>query len=81
VDIGVEVSLYPLAADYSAPIKAFLARLQTVPGLKVVSTSLSTQVFGAYEDVLALLTREMRTTLSDAERAVFILKIFGPLPR
>jgi uncharacterized protein YqgV (UPF0045/DUF77 family) len=79
VDIGVEISLYPLAADYTAPIKAFLERLHAVPGLKVVTTSLSTQVFGPYDQVLDLLRREMHATLSAADKAVFILKLFGPL--
>jgi uncharacterized protein YqgV (UPF0045/DUF77 family) len=79
VEIGVEISLYPLAADYTAPIKAFLERVRAVPGLKVVTTSLSTQVFGSYDAVLETLGREMRTTLGGAERSVFILKVFGPL--
>jgi len=80
VDIGVEISLYPLAqAQYTAPIKSFLERLHAAPGLKVVTTSLSTQVFGPYDAVLDTLRQEMRTTLGAAERAVFVLKVFGPL--
>jgi uncharacterized protein YqgV (UPF0045/DUF77 family) len=79
VDIGVELSLYPLTADYTAPIKDFLARLQAAPGLKVVTSSLSTQVFGPYEQVLELLGREMRATLGATQKSVFILKVFGPL--
>jgi len=79
VNIGVEISLYPLAADYTAPIKAFLERLNAAPGLKVVTTSLSTQVFGPYDAVFEVLGREMRAALGAAERAVFILKVFGPL--
>jgi len=80
VEVGVEISLYPLAADYAASIKSFLARLHAVPGLKVVTTSLSTQVFGPYELVLETLAREMRVTLGASARAVFLLKLFGPLP-
>ncbi len=79
MDVGVEISLYPLAADYAGPIKAFLERLRAVPGLKVVTTSLSTQVFGPYDLVLETLAREMRATLGSSARAVFLLKLFGPL--
>ena len=79
MEIGVEISLYPLAVDYTAPIKAFLERVRAVPGLKVVTTSLSTQVFGPYDTVLEMLAREMRATFADTDRAVFILKVFGPL--
>ncbi len=79
MDIGVEVSLYPLAEDFSPRIKAFLDRLQSSGRLKVVTSSLSTQVFGAYEEVLATLQREMRATFNETGKAVFILKVFGPI--
>lgn len=80
MDIGVEISLYPLAqAQYTASIKSFLERLNATPGLKVVTTSLSTQVFGPYDTVLDTLRQQMRATLDASERAVFILKVFGPL--
>ncbi len=79
MDIGVEISLYPLAADYRQRIQAFLDRMRSDGRLKVVTTSLSTQVFGPYEEVLGLLGREMRATFSDVERAVFVMKVFGPL--
>ncbi len=79
MDIGVEVSLYPLAEDFGPRIKAFLERLQSAGRLKIVTTSLSTQVFGAYEDVLAVFGREMLTTFGEVGKAVFVLKVFGPL--
>jgi uncharacterized protein YqgV (UPF0045/DUF77 family) len=88
MEIGVEISLYPLAEEFGPPIKAFLERLRAAGRLKVVTTSLSTQVFGEYEEVLGVLTREMRAALEAAGadgrggaggKAVFLLKVFGPL--
>jgi uncharacterized protein YqgV (UPF0045/DUF77 family) len=79
MDIAVEVSLYPLADQFGPRIKAFLDRLQAADHLKVVTSSLSTQVFGSYEDVLATIEREMRATFAEGGKAVFILKVFGPL--
>jgi len=79
MDIGVEISLYPLGASFVPPIKAFLERLQADGRLKVVTTSLSTQIFGAYEDVFGALAREMRTTFGEVDKAVFVVKVFGPL--
>ncbi len=79
MDIGVEISLYPLADDYRPRIKAFLERLRADHRMKVVTTSLSTQVFGPYEQVLDALGREMHATFREADRAVFVLKVFGPL--
>jgi len=52
MDIAVELSLYPLNADYIPPIKDFIDRLNADGNLKVVTNSLSTQVFGPYEAVL-----------------------------
>lgn len=83
MEIGAEISLYPLASDYAPGIKAFLERLRAADGLKVVTTSLSTQVFGDYDQVVATLAREMRSAFAGAPgsagKAVFILKLFGPL--
>jgi hypothetical protein len=50
----------------------------------VVTNSMSTQVFGAYEEVMSALHRELRTTFemlgSRADKAVFVMKVLGPLP-
>ena len=79
MEIAVEISLYPLDADFIAPIGEFIRRLGAVPGLKVVTTSLSTQISGAYADVMGALTREMHTTFASLDKAVFVMKVFGPL--
>ena len=44
MDIGVEISLYPLAEDFAPMIHDFIGRLSARPTLKVVPGSLSTQV-------------------------------------
>ena len=49
MDIGVEISLYPLQQDYRAPIRALLERLAAQQQVRVVTSSLSTQIFGEYE--------------------------------
>ena len=84
MDIGVEISLYPLRTEFTPPIREFLARLNRAERLRIVTNSMSTQVFGAYEDVMTALTRELRATFEDvtgaSERAVFVMKVLGPLP-
>lgn len=85
MDIGVEISLYPLKKEFAPVIHDFLKRLQTVPRLKVVSNSMSTQVFGTYEEVMDTLGRELKTTFETlaegSDKAVFVVKVLGPLPR
>ncbi|MBX3694913.1 MAG: hypothetical protein KF790_07045 [Steroidobacteraceae bacterium] len=78
MDIGVEISLYPLDADFIPPIRDFIDRVNTHRGLKVVTNSLSTQIFGPYRDVMALLEQEIRPTFERGGKAVFVMKIIGP---
>jgi uncharacterized protein YqgV (UPF0045/DUF77 family) len=83
MEIGVEISLYPLTERFVPAIHDFIARLSVAPDIKVVSGSLSTQVFGEYERVFETLQRELRATFEsrseDGGKAAFVLKIMGPL--
>jgi len=78
MDIGVEISLYPLNADYIPPIQDFIDRLNADKRFKVTTNSMSTQVFGRYEDVFAVLTREIRATFERNDKSVFVMKVLGP---
>jgi len=84
VDIGIEISLYPLAREFVPAVHEFIERLNGDIRLRVVTNSMSTQVFGAYEAVMETLGRELRTTFDTLarrqEKAVFVLKVLGPLP-
>jgi uncharacterized protein YqgV (UPF0045/DUF77 family) len=83
MEIGVEISLYPLAERFVPEIHDFIARLTAAGDLKVVSGSLSTQVFGEYERVFETLRRELRVTFESrgeqGGKAAFVLKVLGPL--
>jgi len=84
MEIGVEISLYPLKAEFVPAIREFLDRLSGAQHLRVVTNSMSTQVFGGYEEVMETLRRELRTTFAtlaeQADKAVFVMKVLGPLP-
>ena len=60
---AVEISLYPLDADYVPPIKDFIERLNAYPNLDVVTNAMSTQVAGEHELVFSALEQE--TQISD----------------
>jgi uncharacterized protein YqgV (UPF0045/DUF77 family) len=83
MDIGVEISLYPLQADFGAVIHEFIERLNANGRLRVVSNSMSTQVFGPYDELMATLQRELGATFAGLQgtpgKAVFVMKVFGPL--
>ena len=78
MDIGVEISLYPLNANYIPPIQDFIDRLNAHRRFKIVTNSMSTQVFGAYDDVFDVLVREIRETFEHNDKAVFVMKVLGP---
>ena len=79
MDIGVEISLYPLRSDYIPPIKGFIERLNADGRFRVITNDMSTQVFGRYEDVMEALTRELRPTFERDGKAIFVMKVLGPL--
>jgi uncharacterized protein YqgV (UPF0045/DUF77 family) len=79
MEIGIEISLYPLHQQYIAPIQAFIDRLNADHRLRVVTNSMSTQVFGDYEAVMQTLVRELRVTFEGNDKAVFVMKVLGPL--
>ena len=78
--IAVDISLYPLDADYVPPIKDFIERLQRHAGLQVVTNAMSTQIAGEHDAVFAALAAETRTTFAGEHRAVFVLKVLGGTP-
>ena len=83
MEIGVEISLYPLAEHFAPEIHDFLTRLAAARDLKVVSSSLSTQIFGEYDRVFEVLGRELRAALESRRerggKAAVVLKVVGPL--
>jgi uncharacterized protein YqgV (UPF0045/DUF77 family) len=78
MDIGVEISLYPLNTDYIPAIKAFIDRVNTYPRLKITTSSMSTQIFGEYADVMRVLDRELGATFERHGKCVFVMKVLGP---
>jgi hypothetical protein len=79
MNIGVEISLYPLRDDFIPPIRSFIDRLNADGRFKVMTNDMSTQVFGPYEDVMSALTREIKPTLERDGKSVFVMKVLGPL--
>ncbi|HEY6484689.1 MAG TPA: YkoF family thiamine/hydroxymethylpyrimidine-binding protein [Steroidobacteraceae bacterium] len=79
MEIAIEISLYPLNANYIAPIRDFIERLNGDGRLKVITNSLSTQIFGEYDEVFALLLRELRTTFQREDKSVLVMKVLGPM--
>ena len=78
---AVEISMYPLTGEYRTPIQAFIDRLNTHPGLTVVTNSLATQVWGPLDRVMAILSDEMArcAAAAGAPQLVFVMKVLPGL--
>jgi uncharacterized protein YqgV (UPF0045/DUF77 family) len=74
---AIEISLYPLDANYIPPIKAFIDRLNTYPELHVVTNSMSTQISGEHRRLFEILAKETEVTFAEAGRKVFVMKVLG----
>lgn len=75
--VAVDISLYPLDADYVPPIDDFITRLRKHDQLRVETHAMSTQVSGELATVMAALEEEMGRTFTGELRSVFVLKVFG----
>jgi len=75
--VAVDISLYPLDADFIPPIKDVIARLNGHEGLEVWTNAMSTQVVGEFDDVMDALRKEIGTTFEQLPKAVFAIKILN----
>ena len=75
--VAVDISLYPLDADYIPPIKDVIDRLNGHDGIDVVTNPMATQVRGEFQHVMRVLTEEIGTTFENVPKAVFAIKILN----
>src|SRR5689334_14141348 len=78
--IAVEISLYPLEADYIPSIKGFIDRVRQYPDLQVITNAMSTQIVGESRQVFAALSNETEKTFAEGGRRVFVMKVLGGEP-
>jgi len=74
---SAELSLYPLTPDYEPIIIDFIKLLRQQPRVKVATNGLSTQLTGAYADVMAALTVAMLPTIEGTVTCSFVIKVLN----
>ncbi len=72
--ITVEISMYPLDAEYKPPIKAFVRRLREHAGLETRTNQMSTQVRGEFDAVMGAVNACMKQSMADNDKVVFVIK-------
>lgn len=74
MEISVELTFSPLQDNFEPPIIDLIKALRH-SGLDVKENSLSTQVFGHYNEVMNVLQKEMKTALDAVEHGLLYIKI------
>lgn len=75
--VAVDISLYPLDAEFLPPIKNVIDRLNSHDSLEVWTNAMSTQVIGEFDDVMDALKQEIGTTFEQIPKGVFVMKMFN----
>lgn len=77
MNISLEISMYPLAADYVPQIKAFIDDLKTRAGIAVETNAMSTQVFGDLDIVMEAVREGLRESWSADGKSIFVMKLIN----
>lgn len=74
---AIEISLYPLDADFIPLIQGFIDRLNTYPELQVTTNAMSTQIAGEHARLFEILSQETAISFGERGRKVFVMKVLG----
>lgn len=77
MQVAIDISLYPLDADFIPPIKDVIERLGRHDGIELERNRMSTQLRGEYSVVMPILTAEIEATFETIPKAVFAIKILN----
>jgi uncharacterized protein YqgV (UPF0045/DUF77 family) len=75
--VAVDISLYPLTDDFIPPIQDVIERLNSHESIEVVTNPMSTQLRGEYDDVMAAISKEVKTSFEKSPKVVFAIKILN----
>ncbi len=76
MNVSVDISYYPLKEEFKQPVLNFIHRLQNYEKLEIIRNGISTQVFGKYDEVMQILTKEIKQSF-ELPHSIFVLKIIN----
>ena len=77
MECSVEISMYPLTADYESSIISFIKRMRKHPFITIETNGMSTQIFGDYDRVMNAVKSEMKNSFLSEEKVVFNMKVIN----
>ena len=75
--VAVDISLYPLQADFEPTIIDFIHHLRQVAGIEVHTNQLTTQISGEYTLVMDTLRDTMGHTFQQGGTYSFVIKVLN----
>ncbi len=72
--ISVDLTLSPLKDDFEPVIKDFIKSLRS-SGLTIIENPLSTQVYGDFDEVWAVLSKEIKVVFELMEHGLLYMKV------
>ena len=73
----IEISNYPLNADYIPPIQNFIDRINTHANITVKVNATSTHIVGELDEVMPILQQEIKTSFEKYGKMIFVMKVLN----
>lgn len=73
----IEISNYPLNAEYIPPIKDFIDRLNLNKNIVVKTNATSTHIVGEYDEVMNIVQKEIKSSFEKYGKMIFVLKVLN----
>ena len=75
--LSVEISMYPLDENFGEHIFNFIKKIKSYPNISSKTNSMSTQIFGEYDEVMTVLQKEMKPVFADKIKTVMVMKFIN----
>ena len=75
MQVSIEVSLYPLNENFIPTVDEFISNLKKYDNIEVRTNSMSTQLFGEFDDLMIILKTETAKNFKKEINSVLNLKI------
>ena len=63
--------------NYGTPILEFIQSLEQYPNLEIKSNTMSSQIFGDYDEMMEILKVEMKNAFLKQEEVVMVMKVIN----
>ncbi|MBL1233094.1 MAG: hypothetical protein COA31_010275 [Flavobacteriales bacterium] len=73
----IEISNYPLNADYIPPIQNFIDRISAHANITVKVNATSTHIVGEIDEVMPILQQEIKTSFEKYGKMIFVMKVLN----